>query len=199
VLEELLQRYKLTVVLFLGGVVLIGVGILGIRLSGLQEEPEVEILEAEETMEAETIIVEVAGEITKPGVYELKGGSRIGDLLTLAGGFGAEADREWVAKNINLAQKLIDGTKIFIPPKKSQTSGVNPQILGENQGVDFLASKININIASLTELDSLWGVGEVTAKKIVEGRPFERPEQLLEKKIVKSNVWEKIKDQVTVY
>ena len=98
-------------------------------------------------------------------------------------------------KNINLAAKLVDGGKIYIPELKievdSQGQGAKDSQVQE--------TKININTASIAKLDKLWGIGEATAKKIIEARPYQKIEELLEKKIVKSNVWEQIKDKITVY
>ncbi len=116
-------------------------------------------------------------------------------MLTIAGGLSADADREWAAKNINMAMKLVDGAKIYIPKAEVSTGevlSIKKQVLRE-------AEKININSASESELDTLWGVGPATAKKIIDGRPYQKPEELLQKKIVKSNVWEAIKDKITVF
>ena len=196
-MEELLQKYKLQIGTLLTGLILIGVGVLGFKYFSLESGSEIEILEgsdfAEVAADKVKIVVDISGEVIKPGVYELESGSRINDLLITAGGLSAKADREWVSKNINLAQKLTDGVKIYIPEKTEKLPNLSNLTNPSN------SSKININNASLAELDTLWGVGEATAKKIIEGRPYQKPEELLEKKIVKSNVWESIKDQVTVY
>jgi len=102
-------------------------------------------------------------------------------------GLGEEADRDWVDKNLNLAAKLVDGQKIYIREKSNGQAGA------------MTADKINLNSASLSELDSLWGVGEVRAGEIVKNRPYAKVEELLTKKIVTKSVFEKIKDQITVY
>lgn len=200
-MEELLQKYKLQIALLLIGLILIGVGILGYQYSRPNQEAEIEILsghdEPEETAEAGRIIVEISGEVLNPGVYELAPGSRVNDLLIAGGGLSAKADREWVGKNVNLAQKLVDGVKIYIPRK--ETVNVGDSKASPTSSPQTVQGKININIASAAELETLWGVGEATAEKIIAGRPFQKPEELLEKKIVKSNVWERIKDQITVY
>jgi len=88
-----------------------------------------------------------------------------------------------------LAQKLTDGAKIFIP-----AVGENSQT--DNQAVE---GKININTASEAALDMLWGIGPATAQKVISGRPYQKTEDLLNKKIVKTNVWEEIKDKISVY
>ena len=177
------------------GIILLGLGFLGFKLFTFDSGPRVEILgEAQEetTAEGGKITVEASGEVIKPGVYELPEGSRVNDLLVTAGGLSAMADRDWVTKNLNLAQKLADGTKIYVPNKSIRVE--DPASGGVKQG-----SKININAASESELDRLWGVGPATAQKIISGRPYLRIEELLEKKIVKSNVWEAIKDKISLY
>ncbi len=139
------------------------------------------------------IAVDVGGAVIKPGVYELKVGARINDALIAAGGLGEEADREWVEKNLNLAQKVTDGQKIYIPSQEeSNTNKVSPSF---NKGETF----VKINTASAAELDTLWGVGPATAQKIISGRPYSNIEDLLTKKIIKSNVYETIKDKISLY
>ena len=191
-LEEFLEKNKFTIGILLLGIILVGAGVLGFKVLNFSDnQPEVQILgeENSDNLSKEELVVEVSGEILKPGVYKLASGSRINDLLILSGGLSVDADREWVAKNVNLAQMLIDGAKIFIPA-----------VGGDNQiKAQAIAGKININTASEAELDSLWGIGPATAQKIISGRPYQKPEDLLTKKIIKSNVWEEIKDKISVY
>jgi len=180
--------------LLLSGLLLIGLGILISRFLEIQKSPEVQILSADTSVSNSFVVVEIAGEVIKPGVYKLPIDSRVNDLLTIAGGFTADADREYVEKNINLAAKLVDGGKIYIPKKGglwvvSSGSGVS------SGGGD----KINMNTATISELDTLWGIGEATARKIIESRPYQKIEELLEKKIVNESVWRQIKDKIAVF
>lgn len=200
--ETFLAKYRSALSLLLLGLLFLGVGAVGVKFWQFQDQPEIEVLgevalEVGEGGENE-LVVEAAGAVIKPGVYRLPIGARVDDLLTRAGGFSAEADREWVSRNLNLAQKLTDGAKIYIPPRQGEGNGPS-SVLDEAQGSGSQMVKININTASMAELDTLWGVGEATAEKIIAGRPYSRPEELLEKKIVKSNVWEKIKSAISVY
>lgn len=142
-----------------------------------------------------TIKVDIEGAVEAPGVYELASDSRVGDLLIMAGGFSLNADREWSAKYINQAARLSDGGKIYIPEVGEGISTAS--VLGASDSNS--TSLVNINTASLSELDRLSGVGEVTAKKIIEGRPYLTIEELKSKKIVGNSVFEKIKDIVVVY
>lgn len=182
---------RFLVPLFLAGMILVGLGFLGFKLYTFEASPRVEILGEGTSGQDAILIVEASGEVIKPGVYELPPGSRVNDLLVTAGGLSAGADRDWVDKNLNLAQKLTDGVKIYIPGKKEATAGADSQ--------SVVAGKTNINTASESELDKLWGVGPATAQKIMAGRPYLKIEELLEKKIVNANVWAAIKDKISLY
>lgn len=140
------------------------------------------------------IVVDVAGAVMKPGVYKLKVDSRVQDALIAAGGMSEDADREKVAKSINLASKMVDGAKIYVPwqGEKIPDSQENVVLSAANEGL------ININDASQSELEELPGIGEVTAGKIINGRPYSDINQLLEKKVVGQSVFEKIKDKIEI-
>ncbi len=149
------------------------------------------------------IVVDINGAVTNPGVFTFDEKARLADGLEAAGGLSEEADKEFVAREFNLAMKLKDGMKIYIPAVgegigSAAVAGVSAignsgGVLGENTDL------ININTANQSELDTLPGVGKVTAGKIIDGRPYSSIEELLEKKIVKQSVYEDIKDQITVY
>lgn len=138
------------------------------------------------------IFVDVGGEVEKAGVYKLENGARMKDALAAAGGLSAKADREYVAQSLNLAEKLIDGQKIYIPGKTVSSSEY--LVSSENKN-----KKININKADLVSLETLSGIGAVRAQAIVDGRPYQAVNDLLTKKIVPTSVYEKIKDKISVY
>ena len=175
----------LGIALALVGLVLV---VAGVVMMSREEAPnlkqEIVIEEAEE----EKIVVDIQGAVLKPDVYTLSSGSRVADLLIAAGGLSQEADREWVAKNLNRAKKLADGEKFYIPKKNK----------GKVAGTSW-SKVININTASLATLESLPGIGKMRAQKIVEGRPYGQVEELLEKEVVSAPVFEKIKDKISVW
>ena len=193
-----------------GVVGVIGAGILlyGVWRVVAPEKPKVEIvgegqgselIGSSEPMRSE-IVVDVAGAVEKQGLYKLPSGSRVGDALVMAGGLAAQADREWVSKYINLAEEAKDGGKIYIPRQSESSDNQNAQGVGDSDGeVAGVTNKININTASASELDSLWGVGEARAKTIIENRPYGSVEELLTKAKIPQNVYDSIKAQVTVY
>jgi len=159
---------------------LIGVGLL---ISEKSTPPEMTITTNQATASG-TLKVDIGGAVLKPGVYEFSSGARVQDVIIQAGGLAASADRDYVAKNINLALKLIDGVKIYIPNKGE------PVVSG---------SLININVAPESELDKLTGVGPVTAQKIIAGRPYSKTEDLVSKKVLGQSAFDKIKESITVY
>lgn len=199
---KILQEKPYLATLGLLGVFLIGVGVLSAGMIANKAGDEgVEIIEVGEENGTGEIYVDVGGAVIKPGLYKLSEGARVNDALAAAGGLTEKADRDWFSQSVNLAAKLTDGAKIYIPLKGvkqvvSQPAGVTAG--GEVVGTKVTA-KINVNTASASELDTLWGVGSVTAEKIINGRPYASVEELKARKILKSNVYEQIKDEISVY
>ena len=131
------------------------------------------------------IVVHVAGEVKNPGVYTLSNSARMIDAVLAAGGATARADLEV----INLATPLIDSSQIYVPTKGSAERPVFARPQPGMNGVQSTQSSpdsggvVNINRASVTELDALPGIGPSTAQAIVDYRttngPFGSPEDLL--------------------
>ena len=196
-LKVLLERFRLPLLVGLGGIILVGLGIFLLNLS--QPEGKIEIISGE-NQESSRLVVDLGGAVEKPGVYELPAGSRLQDLLIEAGGLSAEADRVWVEKNLNRAQRLTDGVKIYVPRKGEQVKSSSSMNSKSTTGITSNEDKlVNINNATQAELDTLWGVGLATAQKIIENRPYQAVNDLLAKKILKSNVYQRISDQLTVW
>lgn len=135
-------------------------------------------------------MVDIGGAVKRPGVYPVVAGQRVYELVDKAGGLTEEADLTFFDKSINRAQKLNDQVKIYIPFKKAE------QLLHPVE--TYSTSLISINSSGISELESLPGIGEVTAKKLVDNRPYSTIEDLLNKKILKTNVYEEIKLLITL-
>jgi len=179
---------------------LIGLGALLLNTNRSVSSPKVEVLEtsSESKRAGFEIVVEVVGAVQKPGVYELTSDARVEDALIAAGGVSAEADRAWMEKTLNRAARLVDGQKIYIPEvEESRQEGS----VGGYQSVssDRGSVGVNVNTASQKELEGLWGIGPVYAQNIIEQRPYSTVEELLTRKILKRNVYERNKDRLTVY
>jgi competence protein ComEA len=140
-----------------------------------------------------TLIVDVAGAVRQPGVYEFAEGDRVIDAIERAGGSMPKADLSL----LNLAAPLADGTQILVPkagpPGAEVPGGTMP---GSTSGL------IDINSASETELETLPGIGEVLAATIVEYRtqngPFASVEDLMDVSGIGPATLDEIRDQVTV-
>lgn len=184
------------------GIVLLAGGILTVLFLSSRGKTEIEILETQEESEETEIVVDLQGAVQRPGIYKLEKESRVNDLLTLAGGLSEKADREWLSKNINLAQKLSDGIKIYIP--FAGEVGGPQSYQGEVAGLasENLSEKININMASSKELERLTGIGPATASKIINFRQengfFASIEEIMKVPGIGQKTFEKIKNQITV-
>lgn len=186
-----MDRFKIPIALSLVGLVLI---IGGLFASSLQKPNSREFPKMSITEGQKFISVDVSGAVLKPGVYQLNPSARVEDAINAAGGFSDAANGEYISKYLNLAQKLIDGSKIYIPVAGEQFSGSQTGVVAGSTQV-----KVNINLSSQSELEALPGIGPVTASKIISDRPYQKIEELLDKKIVNKTTFEKIKDQIVVY
>ncbi len=197
----LLRQYWLPLILAALGLIFLGYSLIGF-FSQKQDQPDI-LFEAASTSSIDNqattpeklIAVDVEGAVQNPGVYKLPPDSRIQDALIAARGLAKDADRALIARNLNLASKLTDGMKIYIsflgePPSSASQDTQGSVLGGVSNGL------ININSAGETELDSLPGIGKVTAEKIISSRPFNAIEELLDKKIVSQKVFDQIKDKI---
>jgi competence protein ComEA len=139
------------------------------------------------------LVVDVAGWVRRPGVYEFPPGARVIDAVDRAGGARPGAD----LMLLNLAAPLADGQQILVPKKGQATgSGTGTVIAGGSPAL------INVNTADATTLESLSGIGEVLAAAIVQYReehgPFTSVDQLEDVSGIGPATLEDIRDQVTV-
>ena len=179
--------------------------------SNIIEENEVneenEENEKKETKEEiENIIVHVSGCVNKEGIVELPINSRVIDAINYAGGVKENAD----LSEINLASILEDGIKIYIPSLQEKTENA----FNENNDLNISSKinenissnstqKININTATQEQLDTLPGIGQSTALKIIEYRKengkFKKIEDIKQVKGIGEAKFNKLKDLITCY
>lgn len=163
-------------------------------------------LTAEESSEAEPVIVHICGAVKAPGVYELEQGSRVMDAVNAGGGFLPEAAQD----SCNLAEPVTDGCQIYIMTKQEsleaeKTSGIRQtgRISGASAAVSGTgAGLVDLNTADKTALMTLPGIGESRADDILEWRSknggFQRIEDIMKISGIKKGAFEKIKDKITV-
>lgn len=139
------------------------------------------------------LLVDVAGWVRQPGVYEFAEGARVIDAIEAAGGPRPGA----VLEALNLAAPLVDGTQVLV--QREGETVASPVPGGAVAGAGGL---INVNTATATELEELPGVGEVIAQAIVDYRtengPFASVDQLLDVSGIGDATLENIRELVTV-
>ena len=154
-----------------------------------------------------TITIDVGGAVKKPFVYTLDSTDRIIDAIQKAGGLTDEADEAFVRRNINYARILSDQEKIYIPFLSDTADGYvleNKRILDYtqpnlSQNRTEVSALININSASVLELDQLPGIGKVQSEAIFNARPYTSTDDLVKDNVIKQSVFDKIKDLISVY
>ena len=153
------------------------------------------------TMTLAPMRVHVSGAVLHPGVYSLAQGSRVQEVLELAGGVAEDADLD----RINLAAWVSDGQKVHVPKQGEADLPVMQSSAGPVTGsvVDLGGSgKVNINTASAEELDTLPGIGPAYAERIIRYRQehgsFESIEQIMEVKGIAEGKFEDLKDLICV-
>jgi competence protein ComEA len=142
------------------------------------------------------IVVDVQGAVLRPGVQRLAAGSRVGDAIAAAGGYGPRVDAARAAAELNLAEPVKDGDRIVVPARGDPTPGTSGGSAGGGTG-----GLVDLNTATAAELDALPGVGPVTAQKIIDARaekPFASVDELRARKIVGAATFEKLRELVTV-
>ena len=137
-------------------------------------------------------MVYISGQVYSPGIYELVLGDRVVDAVNMAGGLSKQADLD----KINLAKKVNDEEKIYIPAIGEEIPfSVDVETNSQESG------KININVASSADLESLPGIGEVIAGRIIEYRKtnkFNSIEDILEVSGIGDAKFESIKDLISI-
>ena len=193
-----LDKYRFYIIGFLILVILAGVAVL------LWQKKDFKKL----SNNKKEIRVDIAGGIKKPGVYSLKVGAILEDAVQAASGFSEDADIEKVAKEFNRAEILKDGQKIYIPLKgetnqNGNVAGAQTDVgPGTQTSSQKITGKINLNTASVEELDTLPGIGPAYAQQIIDYREanggFSAIEEIMEIKGIGEKTFEKIKDMITI-
>ncbi|MFA5576537.1 MAG: helix-hairpin-helix domain-containing protein [Tissierellaceae bacterium] len=164
---------------------------IGIEIYEEEPAPEGEETETVEEDQDKLIMVHISGQVKFPGVIKIEEGKRLIDAVELLGGLKDQADID----RINLAKKLEDEEKIYIPkigeePREDMTYS--------SEGTKS-SGKININRATKSELSTLPGIGDVLADRIIEYRedsPFKKIEDLKNVSGIGDKKFESVKDLI---
>jgi competence protein ComEA len=152
---------------------------------------------------AAPIRIHVSGEVAHPDVYELPVNAIVRDAVTAAVGLTGEADID----RVNLALPLSDGMRIHVPGRDEEmqpplVSGDSPAVGAPSPGDEPSPTIINLNLATLGELETLPGIGPTLSQRIIDHRqangPFANTEDLMEVSGIGPGKYEQIKDLVSV-
>ena len=149
--------------------------------------------------EKEELYIDISGAVHRPGVYKVENGTRLYEVIELAGGLRSDAD----TNSINQAAFVEDGAKVIIPAAITTDAGSivdNPDDTASFQNYSN-TGLVNINTADKESLKSLSGIGDVIAERIIEYRSLNRfntKEDIMQVKGVGNSIYEKIKDEITV-
>ena len=209
--KRLLMEYK-KVLSIIGGVLAVIVIILvgrGMMASPTKEKVMVTNavnttrVEETTTMIPQNCYVDIKGEVLRPGVYEFSCESRMQEVIKKAGGFTEEADET----KINLAQKISDQMQIIVPNLHSKQEGGVTEGNSEKGNMSNTTPSnskqgtVNINTATLEELQTIKGIGKKKAEAILQYRKehgaFRTNEDLLQVKGIGKKALEAIESQVT--
>lgn len=166
-----------------------------------EEVEKISDLDESTVEESVNIGVHISGAVRTPGFIWIKEGTRLGEALEYVGGALVDAD----LNAVNLSKKLMDEEKVYIPKigekiEQTELTSHNSHTIGINSNTDN--KKININTAGISELDSLPGIGEAYAKRIIEYResngPFKSIEEIKNVTGIGEKRYESIKDLIKV-
>lgn len=156
-LEYTTEQKRAVIALSLVAIFIAGVLFLSSRGEAV-ETPAIKVIES---APSKMLLVHVAGEVKRPGVYPVIDGSRVVDAISAAGGARKGVD----LSVINLARKVVDGEQIYL--------GVKPE--KKKVGSKVFSGTVYVNRASISQFDSLSGIGPVLAKRIVDYRSANGP------------------------
>ncbi|MBD3280936.1 competence protein ComEA [Candidatus Dojkabacteria bacterium] len=202
-IQKLLERYRIPLALILSICAVIS-GVL--FFAGNQKgEEDIRLLTQEEIqeikglnqvgLEEEKFVVDIAGQVVNPGVIEVAPGSSLLQVVEMVGGFTEKADMYYIQKEMNLAKLVEDREKVYIP-SMDERQGMSSA--GSSLGKGSQSGVVNLNTATVEELDGLSGIGPSTAQKIVDARPFGSIEEIMDVSGIGESTFEKIKDKITV-
>lgn len=158
------------------------------------DRPSITITAASEA----TVIVQVSGEIAEPGVYPMGSRSRLVDVIDAAGGLTDSAD----TSSLNLAARIGDGESITIPSRASATPPPTSPSMEDADAVESESGPVNVNTATIEELDTLPGIGPAIGERIIDHRdahgPFPSIEALVQVEGISERSVERLRPLITV-
>lgn len=191
------------------------------KVSGIENELQQQSVytiehkcEEKKIVEPAIYCVDINGAVKTPGVYCLKEGSLVNDVLKKAGGLKTTYAKEYIDRKVNLAFPIRNNQKIYLPYTKDvdcilqdfnivakdiEDNLTPPEDTNtDNEESESDTQCVNINTATIEQLDGLDGVGPSTAQKIIDGRPYTKKEDILNVSGIGESTYEKFKDAICI-
>lgn len=186
-------------IVIFGLVILLAGSFLFFRLKNKSEliyYPEKVVLNKNLDIELENkknlILVDLSGAVVNPGPYRVNHGIYLYELINLAGGFSDLVDKEYINKSLSLVDVIGDNQKIYIPFKNDAFQSKSTDVSNNNGAL------ISINNADLNDLIRLSGIGQVRAEEIIKNRPYQKIDDLVDRKIISSNLFSDIEKMISL-
>lgn len=198
-LYQLFQKYRLEFALVSIALLIPVIGLVFINSSIAQDNEEIVFQHTTPIKSTKKIYIDISGAVMNPDVYELEENSRLQDVIKAAGGLSENADTTFFYRNFNQARILNDQDKIYVPTFDEISQGTikidKNSINSTQESTDVV---LNINTASSEELEALPSIGAVTAKKIIDNRPYNSVDELKNQAILNSSQFDKIKNLIEI-
>lgn len=186
---EFVSKYKTYIIII---IIVIASGV-SLFLENNKKDDVININGEEMVKKEGLIAVYITGEVNNPGVYYIDEGMRLNDIVDLCGGFKDTAD----LTEINLAEKLNDSDKIYIPKIVSESY----EEIDVEENNNTASGKVNINTANKAELKELDGIGDTLADNIIKYREkskFKSIEDVLNVDGIGQAKFDKIKEYICI-
>jgi competence protein ComEA len=152
-------------------------------------------------VETEPVLVDVEGAVVVPGLLHVPAGSRVGDAIVAAGGYSSAVDLDAAAIELNLAATVADGDKLHVPSLAERAAIAARSPATDGGSASVTGALVDLNHADQAALESLPGIGPVTATKIITARssqPFASLDDAATRKVLSASVVEQIRPLATV-
>lgn len=172
-------------------VAILGVVVTALSKSQVDVYPALSFLTGQPPQDVLIPQAYISGAVVVPGVYRIDDQTRIGALIKMAGGVSTDVDTNYIAHELNLAKIVQDEEHVFIPAVAEQAVNISAEAISAG-------GLVNLNTASVSQLESLPGIGTSLAEQIIAHRPFNSISQLQDVPGIGDAKYSKLLDLVSI-